>query len=142
MKRRDTLMRLKRFRVDEFKRRLATLDDMKADLDKKLKDLDDSVVREKQKAADSEIGRVAFPTFLQSIDVRRKNIQATTKDLERERDAVQEDLTSAYQDLKTFELAEQERERRVEEQLERAAQSRMDEIAITRHLRKHAVRQA
>ena len=42
MKRRDTLMRLKRFRVDEFKRRLATLDDMKIDLDKKLKDLGDS----------------------------------------------------------------------------------------------------
>ena len=33
MKRRDTLMRLKRFRVYEFKRRLGTLDDMKIDLD-------------------------------------------------------------------------------------------------------------
>ena len=39
MKRGDTLMRLKRFRVDDLKRRMATLDGMKADLEKKLTDL-------------------------------------------------------------------------------------------------------
>ena len=46
MKRRESLLRLKRFRVDELKRRLATLDEMKGDLEKKLADLDDSVTRE------------------------------------------------------------------------------------------------
>ena len=45
MKRRDSLLRLKRFRVDELKRRVATLDEMRADLEKKLTDLDDTVVR-------------------------------------------------------------------------------------------------
>ena len=86
MKRRDSLLRLKRFRVDELKRRLATLDEMKADLDRKLADLDESVAREKQRASDSDIGRLAFPSFLQSIDVRRKNIRNTMADLERERE--------------------------------------------------------
>ena len=100
------------------------------------------MIREKQKAADSEIGRVAFPTFLQSIDIRRGNIQATMKELERERAGVQEELSAAYQDLKSFELAEQERERHVEEQQVRASQARVDEIAIVRHLRKHTGRQA
>jgi flagellar export protein FliJ len=141
MKRRDTILRLKRFRVDDLKRRLATLDEMKADLERKLTDLDDSVTREKQRANDSDIGRLAFPSFLQSIEVRRGNIRSTMKELEKERAAVQEDLAGAYQDLKSFELAEQERERRLSEAESRAAQSRMDEIAITRHLRKHAVRQ-
>ena len=141
MKRRDTMLRLKRFRVDDLKRRLATLDEMKADLDKKLTDLDDSVTREKQRANDSDIGRLAFPSFLQSIEVRRVNIRATMKELERERATVQEELAAAFQDLKSFELAEQERERRVSETQARAAQVRMDEIAIVRHLRKHAARQ-
>ncbi len=36
MKRADTLLRVKRFKVDELKRRMATLDAMKADLDRKL----------------------------------------------------------------------------------------------------------
>jgi len=141
MKRRDTMLRLKRFRVDDLKRRMGTLDEMKADLDKKLTDLDDSVAREKQRANDSDIGRLAFPSFLQSIEVRRGNIRSTMKELERERAQVQEELANAFQDLKSFELAEQERERRVNEQQARAAQSRMDEIAIVRHLRKHAARQ-
>ncbi len=142
MKRRDSLLRLKRFRVDELKRRLATLDEMKADLEKKLTDLDDSVVRERQRAHDSDIGRLAFPSFLQSIEVRRKNIKNTMTDLERERAAQQDDLAAAFQDLKSFELAEEERLRRAAEAEGRSAQSRMDEMAMVRHLRKHAGRQA
>jgi len=38
MKRGDTLIRLRRFRVDEMKRRMATLDGMKADAERKLSD--------------------------------------------------------------------------------------------------------
>jgi flagellar FliJ protein len=140
MKRRDTLLRLKRFKVDELKRRLSTLDEMKADLEKKLADLDDSVNREKLRANDSDIGRLAFPSFLQSIDVRRKNIRNTMKDLERERAAVQDDMSAAFQDLKSFEVAEEERLRRAEEAEARASQARIDEMAIVRHLRKHAIR--
>jgi flagellar FliJ protein len=141
MKRRGSLLRLKRFRVDELKRRLATLDEMKADLEKKLTDLEDSVVRERQRASDSDIGRLAFPSFLQSIDVRRKNIRTTMSDLERERAAQQDDLAAAFQDLKSFELAEEERLRRAAEAEARSQQSRMDEIAMVRHLRKHGARQ-
>jgi flagellar export protein FliJ len=142
MKRRGSLLRLKRFRVDELKRRLATLDEMKLDLEKKLSDLEDSVVRERQRANDSDIGRLAFPSFLQSIEVRRKNIRNTMTNLERERAAQQEELASAFQDLKSFELAEEERLRRAAEAEARASQSRLDEIAMVRHLRKHSARQA
>ena len=141
MKRRESLLRLKRFRVDELKRRLATLDEMKSDLERKLNDLDDSVTREKVRANDSDIGRLAFPSFLQSIDVRRKNIRTTMKDLEGERAKQQDDLAAAFQDLKSFEIAEEERVRRAAEAEAHAAQSRQDEMAIVRHLRKHAIRQ-
>ena len=140
MKRRDSLLRLKRFRVDDIKRRLGTLDEMKADLERKLTDLDESVARERQRTGDSDLGRLAFPSFLRSIDTRRENIRATMKDLEREHTAAQDDLTTAFQDLKSFELAEEERIRRQAEGDAHAVQSRLDELAIVRHLRKHALR--
>ena len=54
MNRTDTLLRLKRFRVDEMKRRMASIEAMKSDLEKKLSDLDDNVTREKQRAGDSD----------------------------------------------------------------------------------------
>src|SRR5215472_1844391 len=100
MKRGDTLIRLKRFRVDELKRRMATLDAMRADAERKLADLEESVARERQRANDSDIGRLAFPSFLRSIDVRRENLKATMKELDRERTNVQNDLAAAFQDLK------------------------------------------
>jgi flagellar export protein FliJ len=141
MKRRDTLMRIKRFRVDEFKRRLATLEAMKADLERKLADLEDSVARERHRANDSDIGRLAFPSFLRSIDVRRDNLRATMKEIERERAQCQTDLTSAFQDMKSLELASEQQAKRAQEIENQRSQSRLDEMALVRHLRKHALRQ-
>src|SRR6201996_7012998 len=142
MKRGDTLMRLKRFRVDDLKRRMATLEGMKSDLERKLSDLEDSVAREKQRANDSDIGRLAFPSFLRSIDSRRENLKATLKEIEREAVQAQADLTAAYQDLKTLELATEQQAKRLAEVETRRSQSRLDEMSIVRHLRKHALRQA
>jgi flagellar FliJ protein len=142
MNRTDTLLRLKRFRVDEMKRRMASIESMKADLDKKLSDLDDNVAREKQRAGDSDIGRLAFPSFLRSIESRRENLRTTLKDIEREYAAAQLDLTNAFQDLKSLEFATEQQAKRLAEIQTRRAQARLDEMAMVRHLRKHSLRSA
>jgi len=142
MNRTDSLMRLKRFRVDEMKRRIAAIEAMRSDLEHKLTDLDDNVTREKQRAGDSDIGRLAFPSFLRSIEARRENLRTTMKDIEREYAAAQADLGDAFQELKSLEIAAEQQERRLEEVQSRRAQTRMDEIALMRHLRKHAMRSA
>jgi flagellar protein FliJ len=141
MKRRDSLMRLKRFRVDDLKRRMTTLDGMRADVERKLADLEDSIARERYRANDSDIGRLAFPSFLRSIDSRRENLRATMKEIDREREQCQGDLSHAYQDLKSLELANEQQAKRVAEVEAQRSQTRMDEMAIVRHLRKHALRQ-
>ncbi len=64
------------------------------------------------------------------------------KDIEREYDAAQADLGEAFQELKTLEIAAEQQERRLAEIQGRRQQTRMDEIALIRHLRKHAVRSA
>jgi len=142
MNRTDTLLRLKRFRVDEMKRRIASIDAMKADLERKLTDLDDNVAREKQRAGDSDIGRLAFPSFLRSIEARRENLRTTLKEIEREYAAAQQDLTDAFHDLKSLEVATEQQTKRLSEMQARRAQARLDEIALVRHLRKHALRSA
>ena len=141
MKRGDTLMRLKRFRVDELKRRMTTLDGMRSDLERKVADLEESVARERQRANETDIGRLAFPSFLRSIETRRENLSNTMKEIERERSQCQGELTSAYQDLKSLEIATEQQAKRAAEIEARRSQSRVDEIALVRHLRKHALRQ-
>ena len=142
MNRTDTLLRLKRFRVDEMKRRIASIDAMRADLERKLADLDDNVAREKQRAGDSDIGRLAFPSFLKSIESRRENLRTTLKDIEREHAAAQADLGNAFQDLKSLEFATEQQAKRLAEIQARRTQARLDEMAMVRHLRKHSLRSA
>ena len=115
MKRGDALIRLRRFRVDELKRRMATLDGMKQDAERKLSDLEDSVVRERQRSGDSDIGRLAFPSFLRSIETRRENLRATLKEIEREHAIAHAELSSAFQDLKSMEFAAEQQAKRVAE---------------------------
>jgi flagellar protein FliJ len=142
MNRTDTLLRLKRFRVDEMKRRISAIDAMRANLERKLSDLDDDVTREKQRAGDSDIGRLAFPSFLRSIDTRRGNLRNTLKEIEREYESAQIDLNEAFQDLKALEFATEQQAKRLAEIEARRAQSRLDEMAMVRHLRKHTLRSA
>lgn len=142
MNRTDTLLRLKRFRVDEMKRRIAAIEAMKADLEKKLADLDDNVARERQRAGDSDIGRLAFPSFLRSIESRRENLRTTLKEIEREYASAQLDLSNAYQDLKSLEVATEQQAKRLAEMQARRQQARLDEMALVRHLRKHTLRSA
>src|SRR5258705_4633848 len=142
MNRTDTLLRLKRFRVDEVNRRIAAIDAMKVDLERKLSDLDDNVEREKLRAGDSDIGRLAFPSFLRSIEARRENLRITLKEIEREHAAALNDLSNAFQDLKSLEIATEQQAKRLDELQTRRAQARLDEMAIVRHLRKHTLRSA
>jgi flagellar export protein FliJ len=124
------------------KRRIAAIDAMKVDLERKLTDLDDNVTREKQRAGDSDIGRLAFPSFLRSIEARRENLRNTLKEIEREHMAAQVDLSNAFQDLKSLEIATEQQAKRVNELQARRTQARLDEMALVRHLRKHALRSA
>jgi flagellar export protein FliJ len=142
MNRTDTLLRLKRFRVDEMKRRISTIDAMRANLERKLTELDEDVAREKQRAGDSDIGRLAFPSFLRSVEARRENLRNTLKEIEREYESAQADLNNAFQDLKALEFATEQQAKRLAEIEARRAQSRLDELALVRHLRKHTLRSA
>ncbi|HKD46508.1 MAG TPA: flagellar FliJ family protein [Rhizomicrobium sp.] len=142
MNRTETLLRLKRFRVEEMKRRISAIEAMRANLERKLTDLDEDVAREKQRAGDSDIGRLAFPTFLRSVEARRENLRNTQKEIEREHQNAQIDLNNAFQDLKALEFANELQARRVAEIEARRAQSRLDEMALVRHLRKHTLRSA
>ncbi|HEX4117561.1 MAG TPA: flagellar FliJ family protein [Rhizomicrobium sp.] len=142
MNRTDTLLRLKRFRVDEMKRRISTIDAMRANLERQLTNLDEDVAREKQRAGDSDIGRLAFPSFLRSVEARRENLRNTLKEIEREYEAAQIDLNNAFQDLKALEFATEQQAKRLAEIEARRAQSRLDELALVRHLRKHTLRSA
>jgi hypothetical protein len=141
MKQRDNLLRLKRFRIGELKRQMTTLAAMGAGVERKLADLEESVLRERQRANDSDIGRLAFPTFLRAMDSRRDNLKATLLELERERTQTELELDRVSEELKVLELAAEQETRRGAEADLRKTRMRTDDLAMSRHLRKQALRQ-
>jgi len=134
------MLRLKRFKVEELARRLVTLDAMRMDLERKLADLQDAVARERHRANDTDIGRLAFPSFLRSIDTRREKINDSLKEVSRERGQCDLEHSAGKEELKSLELAVEQEARRLVEAEARRSQTRLDEMALVRHLRKHALR--
>lgn len=136
MKSREALIRLNRFRVDEIRKRLKSLDDMRADLTKKMSDLETMVQDEQRRALHSDLGRLAYPTFARSVMARRENIQRSIDEVEKQAESVTEELQNAYRELKKYEIVADTEAQRDRVEYARQVQAELDEIALSRHARK------
>jgi flagellar FliJ protein len=136
MKSREALIRLHRFRVDEIRRRLQSLDTMRADLTKKMSDLETMMQEEQRRAAHSDLGRLAYPSFARSVVARRENIQRSIDEVEKQAAGVTEELQGAYRELKKYEIAADSEAQRDRVEYARKVQAELDDIALGRHARK------
>jgi flagellar export protein FliJ len=127
---------LHRFRVDEIRRRLQSLDTMRADLTKKMSDLETMMQEEQRRAAHSDLGRLAYPSFARSVVARRENIQRSVDEVEKQASGVTEELQAAYRELKKYEIAADSEAQRDRVEYARKVQAELDDIALGRHARK------
>jgi flagellar protein FliJ len=81
MKSRDTLARLKRFQVDETRRRVAQIETMIAEFSKMARDLDREIALEEQRSGISDISHFAYPTYARAARTRRDNLQRSAEEL-------------------------------------------------------------
>ena len=132
MRSRESIIRLQRFRVDEARRKVQSLEGMKAELEKKGLELEVTVAAEQRRAIEDEIGRYAYPGFARAINTRRENILKSIEAIEAQIAAAQEELNAAYRDLKKFELAEEGRVREEKTRRSRRQQNEADDLTLTR----------
>ncbi len=130
-----TLIRLHKYKVDQVRQKLAGLEAMKVELMSRRSQLDETLERERVRAKDSDIGRLAFPTFLQSVRARQENLQRSADELEDQIAEVREELNEAFRELKTFETAEAVEHGREMAAEARAEQIELDDLAIETHRR-------
>lgn len=138
MKSRDTLIKLHRFRVDEAKSKLAGLEAIRADLERKSVELDVHLSEESRRATENEIGRFAYPSFAKSIRERKDKLNASVLEVERSIAEARIVLHEAFQDLKKLELAEEARQRRESDHLAHVERTDADERSIQRYVRAQA----
>jgi flagellar export protein FliJ len=132
MKSRDTLIRLKRFQVDEKRRRVAQIEMMIADFERMAAELEAEIASEEKKAGIADAAHFAYPTYAKAAAQRRDNLLQSAANLKGELNEAQEELAEAFEELKKVEILE-DRERNAERAAAGAReQAAMDEIGLSR----------
>ena len=99
MKSRETLIRLKRFQVDEKRRKVAQIETMIAEFERMAKDLDDQINAEQERSGIRDVSHFAYPTFAKAAMQRRDNLLASAKELREQLATAQADCAEAVEEL-------------------------------------------
>jgi len=128
----ESLIRLKKFQVDEKRRQVTQIEMMVADFERMASELDQQIEIEQQKTGISDVAHFAYSTFAKAAMQRRDNLLASANDMREKLEAAQDALAEALEDLKKVELLDQrEHQREVAEQ-NKIEQAEFDEIARLR----------
>lgn len=128
----ESLIRLKKFQVDEKRRQVSQIDMMVNDFERMAGELDQQIEIEHTKTGISDVAHFAYSTFAKAAQGRRDNLLASANDMRVKLEAAQDALAEALEDLKKVELLDQrEHQREAAEQL-KVEQAEYDEIGRLR----------
>jgi flagellar protein FliJ len=128
MKSRDTLIRLKRFKVDEKRRKVMQIEGMIAEFERMASDLEREIKLEQDRVGIHDPGHFAYPTYAKAAIQRRENLKRSADELKGQLDDAKDALNDAFDDMKKAELLDerdQMRERATEAAHEQAELSVM-----------------
>jgi len=132
MKSRDTLIRLKKFQVDEKRRKVAQIEAMIAEFERMAADLEREIKVEQDRAGIHDPAHFAYPTYAKAAITRRENLKRSADELRIQLEDAKLALAEAFDELKKVELLD-ERDQARERQVENAAeQAELDGIALMR----------
>jgi flagellar export protein FliJ len=104
MKSRDSVVRLKRFQVDEKKRQVEQIDAMIAEFDRMSNELDLQIDAEKERTGISDPSHFAYSTYARAAEQRRENLRASVAELRVQRQVASAELSAAREELEKIEL--------------------------------------
>src|SRR6187549_2430968 len=104
MKSRETLIRLKKFQVDEKRRRVTQIEGMIADFQRMSVDLEREIQTEQDRAGINDPSHFAYPTYAKAATQRRENLRRSIDDLKAQLDEAKAQLGEAFEELKKVEL--------------------------------------
>jgi flagellar export protein FliJ len=107
MKSRDAVIRLKRFEVEEKRRKLAEIETMIGEFNQMGSDLDRQIAIEQERAGVSDVNHYAYPTFAKAAMQRRDNLANSVAGLEAKLAVARGELDEASEDLKKIELLQE-----------------------------------
>jgi flagellar FliJ protein len=127
MKSRETLIRLRKFQVDEKRRRVAQIESMVADFDRMAGDLEREITSEQDRAGIHDPTHFAYPTYAKAAIVRRDNLKRSADELKGQLEDARMALAEAFEELKKVELLDERDQAR-----ERDAENAREQVELDR----------
>ena len=131
----ESLIRLKKFQVDEKRRQVVQIEMMVADFERMASELDQQIEIEHTKTGISDVAHFAYSTFAKAALTRRDNLLASAHDMKGKLEAAQDALAEALEDLKKVELLDQREHQREKDEQTKLEQADYDEVARLRYRR-------
>ena len=104
MKSRETFIRLRKFQVDERRRRVAQIESMISEFERISSDLERDIKIEQDRSGIHDPGHFAYPTYAKAAIQRRDNLKRSTNDLKMQLEDAKAALTEALEEMKKAEL--------------------------------------
>ena len=106
MKSRDTMIRLKRFQLEEKRRRVRQIERMLAEFTRMSGELDREIANEEKRAGISDPHHFAYPTYARAACARRDNLKSSIAELAAQIDEARAAQEEAQAELLKFEILE------------------------------------
>jgi flagellar protein FliJ len=132
MKSRETLIRLKKFQVDEKRRKVAQIEAMIAEFNRIAGDLEREIKIEQERAGIHDPGHFAYPTYAKAAITRRENLKRSADELKVQLDEAQAMLGEAFEELKKVEMLDERDQAREKAEENAREQAELDRIAALR----------
>ena len=107
MKSRETLIRLRKFQVDEKRRKVAQIESMIAEFDRIAAELDREIKVEQERAGIHDPTHFAYPTYAKAAIGRRENLRRSANELKAQLDDAKAMLGEAFEELKKVEMLDE-----------------------------------
>ncbi len=132
--RNESLIKLKKFNVDEKRRQLAQIEMMIGDFERMASELDQQIDIEHQKTGISDAAHFAYSTFARAAITRRDNLLNSANEMKAQEEAAQDALAQALEELKKLEILGEREKKRISDEQAKHEQDEYDEIARMRHM--------
>jgi len=132
MKSRETLIRLKKFQVDEKRRKVAQIEAMIAEFERIASDLDREIKTEQDRAGIHDPAHFAYPTYAKAAMARKDNLKRSADELKVQLDDAKAALGEAFEELKKVELLDERDQARERADENAREQNELDTIGMLR----------
>jgi flagellar FliJ protein len=133
MKSRETLIRLKKFQVDEKRRKVAQIEGMIAEFDRMGTDLEREIKSEQDRAGIHDPGHFAYPTYAKAAMTRRENLKRSADELRIQLEDAKAALGEAFEEMKKVELLDERDQARERDEEAAREQANLDAIGLMRN---------